>query len=66
MIFLGGIETCAYNAKMEIKLLNSYIDLNYEEDSDDKNIIMTSLLRIDNHMEKIYSSIEKIKSEEYI
>lgn len=66
MIFLGAIETCAYNSKMEIKLLNSYVDINYDEESDDKHILFASLNRIDDNMDKIYSAINKIKSEEYV
>ena len=65
-IFLGGIESCAYNSRLELKLLSSYVDLNLEENTELKNILLKSINRIDDLMINIKSTIDQIKKEEFI
>ncbi len=65
MLFVGGIEKSAYDLKLEIKLLYSFVDMEIR-DEDLKEIIMQSLLRMEKSNTQIFSAIEKIKSEEYI
>lgn len=65
MIFLGGVEKSAYDLKLEIKLLYSFVDMEIR-DEDLKEIIMKSLLRMEKSDTEIFSAIEKIKSEEYV
>lgn len=65
-LLLGSIKTAAYNSKLEIKLLSSYCDMNMEEDTEIKDILLTSLNRIDDNLIKIELLINQIQNEEFI
>ena len=60
-IFLGAIDTMAYDSKLELRLLLSYCDLNIE-DCELKDVLLKSIDRIDGKLYEICSAIEKFKA----